>query len=122
MTAATTPEAAFAGARVAITGGLGFIGSSLARRLVALGADVLVLDSFFPGSGANPFNLADMAERVSIVACDIRDAVELHRHLADRQYLFNLAGQTSHQGSMSEPLLDLDINARAQLALLEACR
>lgn len=119
---ALTPFAAFSGARVAITGGLGFIGSTLARRLVALGADVLVLDNLMPNSGANPFNIDGIADRLTVVRCDICDAEALRRHLGDRQYLFNLAAQTSHQGSMTEPLLDLDVNARAQLALLEVCR
>src|SRR6185312_6094396 len=95
---------------------------TLARRLVGLGAEVLVIDCALPGSGANPFNLDGIADRVTLLSADIRDADALRRPLADRHYLFNLAAQTSHQGSMSEPLLDLDINARAPLALLEACR
>ena len=115
-------DAAFAGARVAITGGLGFIGSTLAHRLVRLGSQVTVIDSSLPGSGANPFNLAGIADRVTVVAADIRDEAALRPHLASCRVLFNLAAQTSHQGSMAEPLLDLDVNARAQLALLEACR
>jgi UDP-glucose 4-epimerase len=116
------PHSAFAGARAAITGGLGFIGSTLARRLVGAGCDVLILDSEFPGSGANSFNIDGIADRVTVSRCDIRDTNSMRQSLADRQYLFNLAAQTSHQGSMAEPLVDLDINARAQLALLELCR
>jgi UDP-glucose 4-epimerase len=119
---AATIDDAFAGARVAITGGLGFIGSTLAHRLVRLGSDVLIIDGSLPQSGANAFNLDGLADRVAVVDCDIRDEAALRRHLADCRYLFNLAAQTSHQGSMTEPLLDLDVNARAQLALLEACR
>ncbi|MDB5408208.1 MAG: NAD-dependent epimerase [Rhodospirillales bacterium] len=112
----------FAGAKVVITGGLGFIGATLARRLVGLGGDVLILDSVLPGSGANPFNLDGIADRVVVERCDIRDGDAMRRHLAGKTFLFNLAAQTSHQGSMVEPLLDLDINCRAQLALLETCR
>src|SRR5215469_14518249 len=115
-------DAAFAGARIAITGGLGFIGSTLAHRLVRLGSQVTIIDASLPGSGANPFNLAGIADRVTVVPADIRDAAVLQPHLASCRILFNLAAQTSHQGSMAEPLLDLDINARAQLALLEVCR
>jgi UDP-glucose 4-epimerase len=116
-------ELAFSGARIAITGGLGFIGSSLARRLASLGNDdVVVLDSQLPGSGANVFNLHGMHDKVRVEGCDIRDEAALRKQLKDREYLFNLAGQTSHQGSMTEPLLDLDINCRAQLVLLETCR
>jgi UDP-glucose 4-epimerase len=114
--------AAYRGARVAITGGLGFIGASLARRLVGLGSEIVVIDNLLPGSGGNPFNIEPFADRLTVAHCDIRDTAALQPHLAGRQYLFNLAAQTSHQGSMSEPLLDLDVNCRAQLALLEACR
>jgi UDP-glucose 4-epimerase len=114
--------AAYRGARVAITGGLGFIGASLARRLVGLGSEITVIDNLLPGSGGNPFNIGPFADRLTVAPCDIRDTAALQPHLAGRHYLFNLAAQTSHQGSMSEPLLDLDVNCRAQLALLEACR
>jgi UDP-glucose 4-epimerase len=114
--------AVFAGATSVITGGLGFIGATLARRLVALHSDVLILDSMLPGSGANPFNLDGSADRVTVERCDIRDGDAMRRHLAGKNFLFNLAAQTSHQGSMLEPLLDLDINCRAQLSLLETCR
>jgi UDP-glucose 4-epimerase len=113
---------AYAAARVVVTGGLGFIGSSLAHRLVALGAEVRLIDSLSPDSGANRFNIAGIEDRVAVESCDIRDPKALRRLLRDRHYLFNLAAQTSHQGSMAEPLLDLDINCRAQLALLEVCR
>jgi UDP-glucose 4-epimerase len=113
---------AFAGATVVVTGGLGFIGATLARRLVALGAKVVILDAMLPGSGANAFNLDGIADRVAVERCDIRDVDALRRHLVGKEFLFNLAAQTSHQGSMMEPLLDLDINCRAQLALLETCR
>ena len=114
--------AAYRGARVAITGGLGFIGASLARRLVGLGSEIVVIDNLSPGSGGNLFNIEPFAGRLTVAHCDIRDTAALLPHLAGRQYLFNLAAQTSHQGSMSEPLLDLDVNCRAQLALIEACR
>lgn len=125
MSAATPDDerfAVFAGATIVITGGLGFIGATLARRLVALGGDVLILDAMLPGSGANPFNLDGIADRVAVERCDIRDGDALRHHLAGKTFLFNLAAQTSHQGSMVEPMLDLDINCRAQLSLLEICR
>src|SRR5882762_9987264 len=114
--------AAFAGARVLITGGLGFIGSNLARRLVELGSDVLLVDSLIPEYGGNLFNVADIADRVTINISDIRDTHGLHYLLHGRDYLFNLAGQTSHLDSMTDPVVDLEINCRAQLTLLEACR
>jgi UDP-glucose 4-epimerase len=114
--------AAFAGTRVLITGGLGFIGSNLARRLVELGSDVLLVDSLIPEYGGNLFNVADIVDRVTVNISDIRDTYGLHHLLRGRDYLFNLAGQTSHLDSMTDPVVDLEINCRAQLTLLEACR
>ena len=112
----------FSGARVVVTGGLGFIGSTLVRRLLALGSDVVVLDALLPGSGANPWNLDGVSGARVVERCDLRDAAALRPLLAGCRFLFNLAGQTSHQDSMSAPLVDLDINSRAQLGLLDACR
>ncbi len=115
-------DSAFAGARVVITGGLGFIGSSLALRLVELGADLLLVDSLLPDSGANPFNIAPVRDRVAVETADIRDARAMRGLLGGCRYLFNLAAQTSHMGSMADPETDLAINCHAQLTLLEACR
>jgi len=115
-------KSAFAGARAVITGGLGFIGSALAHRLVALDADVLIIDNLFAGYGGNLFNVAPLRERVSIEIADIRDVRAMRELLADCRYLFNLAAQTSHMDSMADPETDLAINCRAQLTLLEACR
>jgi UDP-glucose 4-epimerase len=114
--------ARYGGARVLVTGGAGFIGSTLAMRLVALGAEVTLVDSLEPGTGANLFNLAPIRDRVAFERCDIRDTAALGKLVAGRQYLFNLAAQTSHMGSMADPLGDLDVNCRAPLALLELCR
>lgn len=113
---------AFAGARVLITGGLGFIGANLARRLIALGSDVLLVDSLIPEYGGNLFNVADIVDRVTVNISDIRDTYGLRHLLHGRDFLFNLAGQTSHLDSMGDPLVDLEINCRSQLTLLEACR
>lgn len=115
-------DAAFAGRRVLITGGLGFIGSNLARRLVAAGARVTLLDSLIPEYGGNRHNLAGIAGRVDVQIGDVRDHDRLPQHVREQDFLFNLAGQTSHMDSMTDPETDLEINCRAQLALLEACR
>lgn len=112
----------FAGADVLITGGLGFIGSHLARRLVALGAKVTLVDSLIPEYGGNPFNIHDIRDRVKVDLTDVRDAKAMATLIEHRQFLFNLAGQTSHLDSMTDPLTDLNINAAAQLQILEACR
>jgi UDP-glucose 4-epimerase len=120
----STPDlrAAFAGARVLITGGLGFIGSALAERLVALGSDVLLVDSLIPEYGGNLFNIAPFRDRVTVNISDIRDVHGLRFLLQGRDYVFNIAGQTSHLDSMVDPVTDLEINCKAQLTLLEACR
>jgi UDP-glucose 4-epimerase len=113
---------AYAGARVVITGGLGLIGSAIARRLVTLGAEVVLIDSMIPDYGGNLANVADIGDRVTINIADIRGGHALRHLLRGRDFLFNLAAQTSHLASMSSPEEDLAINCTAQLQLLEACR
>jgi len=113
---------AFKGKRVLITGGLGFIGSNLTRSLVKLGAKVTILDSLIPEYGGNRRNLRGLERKVSLNLSDVRDRHSLPEFLRGQHYLFNLAGQTSHMDSMSDPETDLEINCRAQLTLLEACR
>lgn len=114
--------AGFHGSSVLITGGLGFIGSNLARRLVGLGARVTVVDSLIPEYGGNPRNVADIADRITVNISDVRDPHSIRALVAGKDFLFNLAGQTSHLDSMTDPHTDLDINAAAQLSILEACR
>jgi UDP-glucose 4-epimerase len=122
MSDAEPLRTAFAGARVVITGGLGFIGSTLALRLAELGADLLLIDSLDPDYGGNRFNVAPILGRAAVEVADIRDVAAMRRLLGGCRYLFNLAAQTSHMGSMADPETDLAINCRAQLTLLEACR
>ncbi len=110
------------GKKVLITGGLGFIGSSLARRLVALQAEVTLVDSLIPQYGGNRQNIADIVDKVTVNVCDFRDRFAMEYLVQGQDYLFNLAGQTSHLDSMTDPQADLDINAGAQLSILEACR
>jgi len=112
----------FAGSDVLVTGGLGFIGSALARRLVELGAKVTLVDSLIPEYGGNLFNIHDIRDRVAVDLTDVRDAAAMSSLIKKRQFLFNLAGQTSHLDSMTDPMTDLNINAAAQLHILEACR
>jgi UDP-glucose 4-epimerase len=112
----------FNGKRVLITGGLGFIGSNLARKLVSLGAQVTLVDSLIPTYGGNLFNVSDISNQVNINISDVRDPYAMAYLIKDQDYLFNLAGQTSHMDSMTDPQTDLDINAAAQLSILEACR
>ena len=112
----------FQGRRVLITGGLGFIGSNLARRLVREGADVTLVDSLIPEYGGNFRNVAEIADQVRINISDVRDEHGLRYLLQGQDVLFNLAGQTGHLDSMTDPQTDLEINGRAQLSILETCR
>ncbi|MCI0441816.1 GDP-mannose 4,6-dehydratase [bacterium] len=113
---------AFQNRRVLINGGLGFIGSNLARRLVELSADITIVDSMIPEYGGNLFNVHDISDHVKINFADIRDGFSMHHLVQKQEFIFNLAGQVSHLRSMTDPFPDLDINCRAQLSLLEACR
>ncbi len=108
--------------RVMITGGLGFIGSNIARELAKLGADVLLMDSLIPDFGGNFFNIDGIADRVRVNIADVRQESTMNHLVRDRQVIFNLAGQVSHIDSMRDPYTDLDINCRSQLSILEACR
>jgi UDP-glucose 4-epimerase len=112
----------YRGRRVMITGGLGFIGSNLARQLVALGADVLLVDSLIPEYGGNPFNIAGIEDRVRVNVADVRQSSTMNHLVRDRDVIFNLAGQVSHIDSIRDPYEDLEINCRGQLTILEACR
>jgi UDP-glucose 4-epimerase len=108
--------------RVLITGGLGFIGSNLARRLADLGARVLVVDSLIPEYGGKLFNLAGYEDRITANIADVRDEHSMDYLVRGQVFLFNLAGQVSHLDSMRDPYTDLEINCRSQLSILEACR
>lgn len=112
----------FSGANVLITGGLGFIGSSLAFRLVELGAKVTLVDSLIPEFGGNLFNIHGLENRIHVNYSDVRDQYSMNYLVQGKDILFNLAGQTSHMDSMQDPHTDLEINCRAQLSILEACR
>ena len=112
----------YAGKRILITGGLGFIGSSLAIELVESGAEVTVVDSMIPAYGANLFNIEPVRDRLHINYSDIRDRYSLEHLVREKDYLFNLAGQLSHIDSMRDPMTDLEINCAAQLSLLECIR
>ena len=107
---------------VLITGGLGFIGSNLAKHLVELGARVTLVDSLIPQYGGNLHNIQGYESRMKINICDVRDPYAMEYLIRGKHYLFNMAGQTSHLDSMLDPSSDLEINAKAQLSILETCR
>jgi len=112
----------YRGRKVLVTGGLGFIGSSLAHRLLELGAQVTLVDSLIPQYGGNLFNIEGIRDRVCVNISDVRDPYAMRHLVAGQDLLFNLAGQTSHLDSMREPEVDLEINCKSQLSILETCR
>ncbi len=115
-------RATYEGRKVLVTGGLGFIGSNLARALVPLGAEVLLVDSLLPDYGGNLFNIDGIESRVKVNIADVRDANGMQYLVSGQDFLFNLAGQVSHIDSMTDPMTDLEINCKSQVAILEACR
>jgi nucleoside-diphosphate-sugar epimerase len=114
--------ATFEGRKVLILGGLGFIGSNLAIRLVSMGAQVTVVDSMLPQFGGNLCNIEPVSDRVRVNFSDIRDPFSMDYLVRDAEVIYSVAGQTSHIESMTDPVTDLDINCRSQLVILERCR
>jgi UDP-glucose 4-epimerase len=112
----------FKGKRTLVTGGLGFIGSNLARRLLQLGTKVVIVDSNNPETGANLYNLEGVQQDIRFVNIDIRETQKLQPLLSEVDVIFNLAGMSSHVGGMHQPVEDLEVNALAQLKILELCR
>ena len=108
--------------KILVTGGLGFIGSNLARRLAGHENSITVVDSLIPEYGGNLRNIHDIQDQITVSLTDVRDVAAINNLIKGHDYLFNLAGQTSHLDSMHDPITDLDINAKSQLSILEACR
>lgn len=108
--------------RVLITGGLGFIGSNLAHRCLELGAQVTVYDCLDPRSGGNMYNVHGIEDALEIVLNDIRSFEGLSACIRNKDILFNCAAYTSHPNAMREPLIDIDVNCKGVINLLEAAR
>ncbi len=108
--------------KILITGGIGFLGSNIAKKLVELGSDVTLVDSMLPDYGGNEENIASFRNQVHVSFTDIRDSHSMPYLLKDKDILFNLAGQISHMDSMNDPIADLEINSKSQISLLENCR
>ncbi len=112
----------FKNKKILITGGLGFIGSTLAHRLVKMGADIYLMDSLIPEYGGNNFNIDGIEDKVKVNIADVRDKHSMDYLVKDKDVIFNLAGTLSHIDSMKDPFTDLEINCRSQLSILESCR
>ena len=112
----------FAGKKVLVTGGLGFIGSNVARRLIELEAQMTLVDSLVPAYDDNPFNIREIEDKVHVNIADVRDEHGMAYLVKGHELIFNLAGQVSYIDSMEDPYTDLEINVRAQISILEACR
>jgi UDP-glucose 4-epimerase len=110
------------GQKVLITGGLGFIGSNLAHKCLELGAEVTIYDCLDPRSGGNLYNIHDIADSIELCYHDILNFDRLSEHITNKDIIFNCAASTSHPFSMREPWLDLDVNSKAVINLLEAVR
>ncbi len=112
----------FKNKKVMITGGLGFIGSTLANRLVGHASEIMLVDSLLPDYGGNLFNITGIESRVKVNISDVRDESSMLYLVKGHDYIFNLAGTLSHIDSMKDPYTDLEINCKSQLTILEACR
>ncbi|MEP7290024.1 MAG: NAD-dependent epimerase/dehydratase family protein [Chloroflexota bacterium] len=114
--------AAYRGAHVLITGGMGFIGSNLAIALVELGAHVILADAMLPGYGGNLFNIESIRDKVTINFCDIRDANVMNYLVKGQDFIFHLAAQGDHILSLTDPFPDIDINIKGTAIVMEACK
>jgi UDP-glucose 4-epimerase len=112
----------FAGSRALITGGLGFIGSNLAIRLVELGAEVTLMDAMIPEYGGNLFNIAPVKDHVTVNFGDICDTHAMNWLVRGQDYVFHLAGQVSHIMSMEDPFPDIEYNIKGTAVVMEALR
>ena len=112
----------FKGKKVLVTGGLGFVGSSLSIKLVELGADVLIVDNMLPREGGNMFNIEPVKDMLKVNISDIRNATSMNHLVKGIDYVFHIAGQVNHVDSVKNPLNDLSINVEGTLIIMEALR
>jgi UDP-glucose 4-epimerase len=104
-------------AKVAVTGGAGFIGSNLTRRLISEGHEVVVVDDLSTGLISNVDQEKSTFHQVSII-----DSRALHAALKDCETIFHLAARGSVPRSIKNPVATHDVNATGTLNVLEAAR
>lgn len=107
---------------ILITGGLGFIGSSLAIELSNLGANITIIDSMLKEYGGNLFNIEEIKDNVKLIFTDIREKEKINKIIKGKDYIFHLAGQCSHILSLTNPYPDIDINITGTVNIVEACK
>lgn len=110
------------GKEVLITGGLGFIGSSIAHKCVSLNANVTIYDACLDPYGWNFANIKEIKNRIKFVKGDTRQLELVKKTMKGKDIVFDCASQISHTISVKQPFLDLDINCKGPLNLLEAAR
>jgi len=110
------------GKEILITGGAGMIGSTIANLAVLLGAKVTILDAMLPLYGGNKFNLEEIKDDIVFIEGDVRDFELIQKTVVGKEVIFDLAAQVSYKDSITQPFVDLDINCRGHLNVLEACR
>ena len=110
------------GKKILVTGGLGFIGSNLALRLLELGAEITIYDCLDPRSGGNMPNIGDNRDSFKILVNDIRNFEALSNAAMGIDIIFNCAAYTSHPNSMKDPFNDIEVNCKGVMNLCEACR
>jgi len=115
MSPAASRASELRGKNVLVTGGLGFIGSNLARRCVELGAKVTVYDCLDPRSGGNMFNVHDIEADIDIVLNDIRNFEGISAAVRKQDVLFSCAAYTSHPNSMTDPIVDIEVTQGASI-------
>ena len=108
--------------KILIAGGLGFIGSNLAQKCTQLGAQVTIYDNLEPNSGGCLYNINGIRDSLEIAYSDITNFDDISRFVVNKDIIINCSASTSHSHSMREPWLNLDINGRGVINILEAIR
>lgn len=106
--------------KIIITGGTGFIGSSLAQKLLEDNHEITLLVR----SDKKSHNIEDFSDRVNIIHCDVTDLKLINKIILNESpdAIFHFAGQLTTYESFENPLYDVDVNSKSTLAILEAIR
>ena len=110
------------GKKYLINGGLGMIGSTIAKILVEAEAEVTIVDAMIKPFGANLFNIEKIKNQVKTCFFDIKNTEDMKKEIKDKDVIFNLAGQVAHNDSIVNPLYDAKMNYLYQLNVMECIR